>query len=150
MATDVRLKEGLPALTDEIVETYTTVSSMNHLGHCPLPKYEEVVAAIQDLKDVIYPGYRRREKLHIGNVTYHVGDLIDRLHDRLTTQIARALLHEARVERGVDTCPHQEDYQAQGQKIAIAFLGRIPALRRRLATDVQAAFDGDPACRGLG
>ena len=95
MATDVRLKEDLPALTDEIVETYTTVSGMNHLGHCPLPKYEEVVAAIQDLKDIIYPGYRRREGLHIGNVTYHVGNLIDGLHDLLTTQIARALLHEA-------------------------------------------------------
>ena len=148
MATDVRLKEDLPALTDEIVETYTTVSSMNHLGHCPLPKYEEVVAAIQDLKDIIYPGYRRREGLHIGNVTYHVGNLIDGLHDLLTTQIARALLHEARVERGVDACRNQEDYQAQGQKIAIAFLGRIPALRRRLATDVQAAFEGDPACTG--
>ena len=148
MATDVRLKEDLPALTDEIVETYTTVSGMNHLGHCPLPKYEEVVAAIQDLKDIIYPGYRRREGLHIGNVTYHVGNLIDGLHDLLTTQIARALLHEARVERGVQACPNQEDYQAQGQKIAIAFLGRIPALRRRLATDVQAAHEGDPACTG--
>ena len=148
MATDVRLKEDLPALTDEIVETYTTVSSMNHLGHCPLPKYEEVVAAIQDLKDIIYPGYRRREGLQIGNVIYHVGNLIDGLHDILTTQIARALLHEARVERGVDACRNQEDYQAQGQKIAIAFLGRIPALRRRLATDVQAAFEGDPACTG--
>ena len=53
---------------------------MNHLSHCPLPKYEELVAAIQDLKDIIYPGYRRREGLHIGNVTYHV-DLIDSLHD---------------------------------------------------------------------
>ena len=55
---------------------------------------------------------------------------------------------EARVERGVQACPNQEDYQAQGQKIAIAFLGRIPALRRRLATDVQAAHEGDPACTG--
>lgn len=149
MASDLRLKEELPSLTDEIVETYTTVSSINHLGHCPLPKYEDVAAVIQDLKDILYPGYRRREGLHIGNVLYHVGDLVDGLHDRLTTQIARALLHEARVERGVDPCRDQEDYQAKGQKIAIAFLERIPAMRRILATDVQAAYDGDPACKNL-
>jgi len=149
MASDFRLKEDLPALTDEIVETYTTVGTINHLGHCPLPKYEEVIAATEDLKDIIYPGYRRREGLHIGNVTYHVGDLIDGLHDTLTTQITRALLHEAGAERGADPCAGKEDYQADGQKTAIAFLERISELRRRLAMDVQAAYDGDPACKNL-
>ncbi len=149
MASDLRLKEDLPTLTDEIVETYTTVGTINHLGHCPLPKYEEVISATQDLKDIIYPGYRRREGLHIGNVTYHVGELIDSLHDTLTTQIARARLHEARVDRCVDPCEDHEDYQTAGQKTAIAFLERIPDLRRVLALDVQAAYDGDPACKNL-
>lgn len=145
MASDLRLKEDLPSLTDDIVETYTTVGTINHLGHCPLPKYEEVISATQNLKDIIYPGYRRREGLHIGNVTYHVGELIDSLHDTLTTQIARARLHEARV----DPCDDNEDYQSVGQKTAIAFLERIPDLRRILALDVQAAYDGDPACKNL-
>jgi serine O-acetyltransferase len=149
MASDLRLKEELPALTDRIVETYATVDKINHLGHCPLPKYEEVIAATKDLKDVLYPGYRRREGLHIGNVTYHVGDLIDGLHDTLTTQIARALQHEARVERGIDPCADREDHQARGQQIAITFLEQIPDLRKLLAMDVQAAYKGDPACRNL-
>jgi serine O-acetyltransferase len=149
MASDLRLKEELPALTEEIVDTYATVPTINHLGHCPLPKHEEVIAAVQDLKDILYPGYRRREGLHIGNVTYHVGDLIDGLHDKLTTQIARALLHDARVSRGIDPCQDKEDYAARGQRIAIAFLNRLPDLRRLLAMDVQAAYDGDPACKGL-
>ena len=92
MSSDFRLKEQLPRLTDRIVRTYTEVGKINHLGHCPLPKYEEIIAALEDLKEIIYPGYRRREGLHMGNVTYHVGDLIDRLHDTLTTQIARACL----------------------------------------------------------
>lgn len=147
MASDLRLKETLPDLTDVIVETYTSVGTINHLGHCPLPRYEDVIAAILDLKDILYPGYRRREGLHIGNVTYHVGDLIDGLHDKLTTQIARALQHEARVERGIDPCQDKEDHQARGQMLAIAFLQRIPDLRRMLAMDVHAAYDGDPACK---
>ena len=149
MASDLRLKEELPTLTDEIVETYTTVGKINHLGHCPLPKYEEVVSAVQDLRDIIYPGYRRREGLHIGNVTYHVGDLIDGLHDTLTVQIARAFQHEARVERGIEPSDDTEDYQAKGQRTAIAFLERLPSVRQLLAMDVQAAFDGDPACKNL-
>jgi serine O-acetyltransferase len=149
MASDLRLKEDLPSLTDRIVETYRTVGKINHLGHCPLPKYEEVIAATEDLIDILYPGYRRCDRLHAGNVTYHVGSLIDGLHDTLTTQIARALRHDAREERGIDPCEDSEDYQAKGQAMAIAFLERIPDLRRTLAMDVQAAFDGDPACKSL-
>jgi serine O-acetyltransferase len=146
MASDFRLKEQLPTLTERIVKTYAEVGKIHHLGHCPLPKYEEIISATEALKEILYPGYRRRERLHIGNVTYHVGDLIDRLHDTLTTQIARALLHEDRVNKRLDT---DADYEAQAQTLTLEFLRSIPALRRVLATDVQAAYDGDPACRNL-
>lgn len=146
MASDVRRKEELPDLTKRIVETYNLVGSINHLGHCPLPNYDAVIEACEDLKEIIYPGYRRREGLHLGNVTYHVGDLVDGLHDKLTTQIARALRHEARAESlETEDC----DFEALGQAKAIEFLQSIPDLRQVLALDVQAAYDGDPAVRSL-
>ena len=91
MATDFRRKEQLTDLTDRIVESYQEIGTINHLGHCPLPNAAAVVELLQDLKEVLYPGYRRRQNLHLGNVTYYVGDLIDALHDKLTQQIARAL-----------------------------------------------------------
>jgi len=150
MASDFRLKEQLPQLTDRIVRTYSEVGTINHLGHCPLPQYEAVVQILDDLKEVLYPGYQRRERLHIGNVTYHAGDLIDGLHDKLTIQIGRALQHEARKSgRETECVPTLDDFEAKGQAIAIEFLQRIPALRQVLATDVQAAHDGDPACKSL-
>jgi len=149
MASDVRLKEQLPRLTERIVATYTEVPVINYLGHCPLPRYDEIIEAIDDLKDIIFPGYRRREGLHIGNVTYHVGDLIDGLHDKLTRQIARALRHDDRVVHKVVGCEEDVDYDAKGQAMAIAFLERLPEIRAILATDAQAAYDGDPACRSI-
>ncbi len=145
MASDFRLKESLPGLTDRIVQSYTYDNRIHHLGHCPLPKYEVVIQIIEDLKDLIYPGFRRREGLHIGNVAYHVGNLVDTLHDKLTTQIARALLHADRVRGEPSDCQEPHDYEAKGQAIAIAFLERIPHLRSVLATDVEAAFEGDPS-----
>jgi serine O-acetyltransferase len=82
---------------------------------------------------------------------YHVGDLIDRLHDRLTTQIGRALRHEAGASdpASVADCESIQDYEALGQAKTLLFLERIPELRSRLATDVRAAYDGDPACKSL-
>ena len=99
MATDIRLKEGLPEITERIVETYKECGRINHLGHTPLPSREAVVEILADLCEILYPGYGRRQNLHMGNVEYHVGDLIDGLHDRLTQQIARALRHELRRPR---------------------------------------------------
>ena len=153
MATDLRLKEGLPVLTERIVDTYAEVGSINHLGYCPLPNYDTVIAMAEDLKEILYPGYRRRDGLHFGNVTYHVGDLIDRLHDTLTAQIGRALRHDAVKHAAVqeEKCSAQQmrDFEAQGQAIAVAFLEQLPELRKVLAMDVQAAYDGDPACKSL-
>jgi serine O-acetyltransferase len=146
MASDFRLKDQLPKLTERIVRTYEEVGSINHLGHCPLPSYDELIAATEELKEIIYPGYRRREGLHRGNVGYYVGELIDRLHDRFTRQIGRALRHEA---GATNNCEDDEDYEALGQQKTLLFLERIPEVRRMLATDVQAAYDGDPACKSL-
>jgi serine O-acetyltransferase len=163
MAADIRLKEQLPELTRRIVETYQDVPTIQYLGHCPLPSNETIQGICEDLKEIIYPGYRRRENLHLGNVTYHVGDLVDGLHDKLTSQIGRALRHsvsaqQAAAERGSEVpavpddvrhCVDEADFEALGQAKAIEFLEQIPALRRVLATDVQAAYDGDPAVRTL-
>jgi serine O-acetyltransferase len=144
MATDFRLKNQLPDITGRIVATYEKSGRINHLDHCPLPRYDEIIAAIHDLTEILYPGFRRREGLHHGNIAYYVGDLVDRLHDRLTTQIGRALRHEA---GATSDCTSQEDYEALGQAKTLQFLDQLPELRSVLATDVQAAFDGDPACK---
>ena len=141
MATDIRLKEGLPEITEALVATYTECKYINHLGHTPLPSRDVVADLVCELMDILYPGFVRRQNLHIGNVEYHVGDLIDGLHDKLTQQIARALRHEC----APDAVP--ADFEAIAQQKAIGLLRRLPELRYLLEQDVQAAFLGDPAAK---
>jgi len=142
MATDLTKKESLPELTERIVASYREIGTMNHLGHCPLPSTEAVIDIAQDLKEIVYPGFRRRQNLHMGNVTFHVGDIIDSLHDKLTQQIARALRHYQEVECNDAVVA---DFESLGQAKAIAFLETLPQMRSILETDVTAAYDGDPA-----
>jgi serine O-acetyltransferase len=150
MATDFRLKEQLSTLTDRIVDSYHDIGTINHLGHCPLPSTSAVVEIAQDIKELLYPGYRRRQNLHMGNVTYFVGEMIDNLHDRLTQQFSRALRYEHVRQHG-PACDRQHliDFEARGQQEAVKFLESLPDMRRILATDVQASYDGDPAASGL-
>jgi serine O-acetyltransferase len=138
MATDVRLKEGLHSITETLVASYTECSRINHLGHEPLPSKDAVEEILGDLCEVIYPGFGRRQNLHIGNVEYYVGNLVDSLHDRLTQQIARALRHEGQAH---------SDYEALAQRKAVEFLNRLSDIRTVLDQDVAAAFRGDPAAK---
>jgi serine O-acetyltransferase len=141
VATDLRLKKSIPALTDRIVATYEECGAIHHLGHSPLPSYHEIVEILKDLREIFYPGFGRRQNLHMENVTFHVGDLMDSLHDRMTQQIARALRHDCRA-RGIGT-----DFEERAQLMTINFLERIPGLRQVLADDVRAALEGDPAAK---
>src|SRR5437870_5394850 len=158
MATDIRLKEGLSEITEALVATYTECSRLNHLGHEPLPSRESIVDILADLSDVLYPGYIRRQNLHIGNVEYIAGALVDALHDKLTQQIMRALRHEAepgvggqgsgvREEQSRNGPASALDFEALAQQKTIHFLERLPQLRLTLEEDVRAAYEGDPAAK---
>src|SRR5262249_25149502 len=89
------------------------------------------------------PGYWRRQNLHLGNIEYHVGDLIDRLHDKLILQIGRALRHEQDCSGEMVAV----DLEALAQQKAVELLRKLPEIRLVLEQDVQAAFEGDPAAK---
>ena len=54
-------KATLAQLTNDMIETYRQEDSIHHLGYCPLPNYRVIVETLEDLKDVLFPGYRRKE-----------------------------------------------------------------------------------------
>lgn len=151
MASDFRRKAELADLIRDMTDTYRRFSNINHLGACPLPNSSTVIESLDDLKEVMFPGYRRRQNLHFGNVGYHIGDLLDKLHDNLTEQVARALRHDHSVRTRTD-CKEANtntDFEALAQEKVFAFLKRLSFVRERLAGDAQAAYDNDPAAVGL-
>jgi serine O-acetyltransferase len=141
MATDTRLKEGLPEVTSALVSTYIDCGKLSHLGHKPLPSRAAVVDILADLYELLYPGFGRRQNLHLGNIEYFAGELIDGLHNKLTHQIAAALRHELCQE-----APHV-DFEALGQQKAISLLQKLPDIRNVLEQDVESAYAGDPAAK---
>ena len=123
MSTDVRFAETLPGITDAVVASYAESPSTSHLGHRPLPSREAVVEILNGLKDILYPGYWRRQKLHIRNIEYHVGDLVERLHETLAQQITHALRYEqAGAPSDLGDDPDLEDV---GASKAVELLQRI-------------------------
>jgi len=142
MATDLTIKEtDLQAVTEQLVLSYSECGLLHHLGHEPLPSRDAVTGILSDLFEVMYPGYGRRQTLHLGNIGYYVGHLLDGLHNKLSEQIVRALRHER--------CRGDVDFDCEGEARhkVMELLTQLPAVRVLLEKDVEAAFRGDPAAK---
>lgn len=143
-------RSRLPAITEAIVRTYGPCGPLNHLGHSALPGPREVVEIVDDLYELVFPGFGRRQNLHQGNVGYHVGELVDSLQERLSEQIRRALNRRHCEEKNVPaTAIDPDERAARARTLAHEFLEALPRVRSVLSDDVQAAFDGDPAAKGF-
>ena len=80
-----------------------------------------------DIKDILYPGYRRKVGLHAGNIAYHVGSTIDSLTRPIDdSNRLCALRHEDRVKNNHSDCESDTDFEAKGQVMAIELLECIP------------------------
>ena len=144
---DTDPKARLPEMTRNLCRSYLDVRSTHHLDQCPLPNRTVVVEAIGDLFEILYPGYRNRDRLSMDNVLYLVGETLERLYDRLSVQFSRAFCHGHRDDAAC-TPQRMDSFLTLGKKRAVEFFGRLPEIRRLLAMDIEAAYAGDPACKG--
>ena len=99
-----------------------------------------IIDILEKIRYVVFPGFFEVKQLNSQSIEYHLGELLEDIHYRLKKQVMKAL-HHTEDQRTVET----EKIQQQAEEIVTSFLNRIPALREILATDVQAAYDGDPA-----
>ena len=140
------LQEKLAECTRALVETYGegTAQAQNLDQVRRLPSVEGTINVLEEVFEVLYPGYFRSQHLSSNNVAYHVGALLDDIADHLETQIYAAIRYEC---RGDDSaCDHCEEAARTGVE---KFIEALPRVRRLLALDVQAAYDGDPAAKGF-
>lgn len=142
-------KRQLADLVRDVVATYTSMGTINHLGHDPLPDTDEVIAIANDLKEVLFPGYHRNRDLRLENVAVHIGSLLDRVHLRLTEQIARAMRLQGGPALRVVSDETDTTVFVRAAVTAELFLKSLPAIRGLLASDVKAAFEGDPAASSI-
>jgi serine O-acetyltransferase len=105
-----------------------------------LPSTEVLVEVVADLRSVLFPGYFGNSDLTDETMRFHVGATLDRLLRVLLEQVKRGLCF---------TCDEDPSYcptcDADALEITRKFLARLPAVQHLLATDVQAAYQGDPA-----
>ncbi len=147
MTEDFVIGQKLGELVERVVASYHADARTQHIDRVYLPSRSEIIQLVRDLLELLYPGFIGRQRLTRHNVAFHVGDLLPRIGEASYRQIHMCLCYVDEVvhpER-----PNDRPSDKRAREVALAFLEGIPAIREKLAGDVQAAYDGDPAALNL-
>jgi len=129
-----------------LLRSYDTTDPAAHnldvVGRLPSP--ETTVAVLEKLIEVLYPGIHGNAHLTRSNVDLHVAALLDDIAAGLVEQAAVALHWSCR--RGGPGC---DACAAAARRAVDRFLGTLSRVRRLLALDIRAAYEGDPAARSF-
>jgi len=138
------IEKILPKVVDQLRDQRDQLATplrKTYRGH-HLPSRDEIVVMVDLLRSVIFPGYFGSRDITEESLTYHVGALLDRVALIMADEVKRGLCF-ACGKPSKDRVSVECDRQAT--TITATFLERLPELRRLLALDAVAAYEGDPA-----
>jgi serine O-acetyltransferase len=146
MHEHLKKRDQVRDITHALIQTFGSLQPrLEHLSTAtPLPDKASVIKILDDLLEVIYPGYFGRKYVESSNIEYHVGDLLDSVYARLCQEVYRSI--RPACDSTNDACEH---CLGVAEDQSLLFLRKLVDLRRRLSEDLQAAFDGDPAAKSL-
>ena len=114
-----------------------------HRDGAPLPSGPALQEIVDLCRAILFPGFYGNSNLNSRTLEYHIGVSVERLYQLLSEQILAGLCFGQSADEPV--CPTEK-----AQQLAADFIGRLPEMRRVLATDVEAAYNGDPAATSYG
>ncbi len=133
--------ETVTQLTNQLVASYARVGGINHLDGKNLPSKRAIAALTQDLLRLLFPGFFDEKLIHSSEIKVETAALLDSVLGKLEDEIRKSLEYNPPADLP------KKDAPAVAHNLTVEFLGCLPRLREVLQTDVEAAFDGDPAAR---
>ncbi len=127
-------------IINRILESYDQHKETIHVDSENIVNKEILIEIIEELRKIMFPGFFDKNRVRSEYIKYLVGERIEFVQYHLKKQVARVLGNA----EGCDLCPKSEA-SSQAEEIVEKFLAQIPMIREYLYTDVQAAYDGDPA-----
>lgn len=108
-----------------------------------LPSRKVLIGVADGLRAILFPNRLGLPELTNESVDYYVGHMLDVTLRELLAQVRR----ELRFVSGLETISDQD--QEQAFALIKAFAQRLPHIRSLLESDIQAAYEGDPAARSI-
>lgn len=137
-------------LVDDLVERLCHPLSLDAVWHRsvqgePMPSLDALSEILDRLRAAIFPGYFGAPNVRPESIRYHLAANLDSIHRMLSQQIVRGLCFRcAGQDLPCTSC------EVEGHQTTMLFMEKLPEIRRLLAGDAKAAYEGDPAATSPG
>lgn len=135
-----RLEGDINSLVDKIMADYEQGRDIDVVEEFMHPDKDDIVKIIYQIRNIIFPGYYENKNYRIYTVRNNLSMLLEDVLYNLSKQISVVLKYLPQY-KGQD----EATLLSEGEKISLQFFEKLPEVRRLTQTDLDAAYDGDPA-----
>lgn len=135
-----KYEERIHSMVDSLLEDYSHGRTIDRTVAFEQPDREKIIEMIYQLRNIIYPGYFKNDRFKVYTVRNNISMLLEDIIFNLSRQTALVLPYSQEYENA-----SPDELTARAEQLTFAFLDTLPKIRDYIETDVQAAFEGDPA-----
>jgi serine O-acetyltransferase len=135
-AADNRIDE----IVDMIINDYEDDRTVNRVDIFNQPDKKAIVYVLEKLLKILYPGYYSDKIYKIYSLRNNMAATIEDVIFHLKKQIMIVLKYTHK-----DTGADEAELEKRAEDITYKFMKKIPEIRAVLETDIDAAYEGDPA-----
>jgi serine O-acetyltransferase len=136
--------------TDTIIRVVDALSSPESYGtvyhrtnhDIPMPSVAVLSECMELLRGILFPGYFGPSDLRPETMRFHIGASLDRVVQLLTEQVKRGFCYACSYQDVPMPCG---DCDVRAVRLTDEFIATLPRIRELLSSDVEAAYEGDPA-----
>ena len=157
-------------IIDALVSSYHEVGGINRIECGNLPSKRKMAQVCEQLLQVLFPGYHDEEPVPEDELEMITSERIAALIENLGQEVGKSLRLRGFTggyvattgeggSNGAGDCNDGADapsaaddpslIQAQARDLTCRFLSALPCIRELLRTDVEAAYEGDPAAKNF-
>lgn len=149
---DISTKKNIKTCLNKAIEELSNPESYNKVYHepnhgTPMPSVPDLRKAVSMIQEILFPGYFGNDTLEEETIKYYIGVNIDKLYTILSEQIKRGFCFACDSYEEFTQC---ERCEFRSEQLTAKFIESLPFVRSYLATDIKAAYDGDPAAKSYG
>src|SRR5438477_9326810 len=123
---------------DQLLQTYNETGGINYLDAAAnLPSRQAIEAVCAELMSLMFPGFRGEALVDSADLPDITRSRIRNLRTRLKPEICKSF----------GDYPGTDQTQNKAEEILDFFMAQLPEVRKLLWTDIDAAYEGDPAAK---
>lgn len=134
------IEKEIESIMDCILDDYKEGKFIDKIDIFNQPDKKVITDILTKLQEIIFPGFFKPNTYKTYTVKSTISTLVEDVLFNLKKQIAITLKYDPTFSNS-SVC----EIDGEAQRIAVEFLRSIPKIREYIQSDVEAAYDGDPA-----